>query len=145
MAQNEQKPICISSEDLIENYLSNNKELSKEDVQLRYDEEGISFFQKIIQEFVNSSFENTTCLIALDAFKIIKEYKSNKGYVYWLANEYLVDFSLLKNKNKKNSKVLIVPFSNGNDLDQFASSLLEIMNIHLFKWNAIKLKREGKN
>jgi len=125
-------PVCASVNDLYDLYISNNKDIAKEELDIAYEEQGSSFLKILIEHFVQYHFPKSPCVIIKDALPLIKFFKSKK--IDWLFDEYFVDFSEIINKNKKKYKLIIVPFEFESDILPFASQLSLISNLKIILW-----------
>lgn len=141
MSKNELIPLCASPEDLYDFYISNHKNLTKEDLEFEYEQHGIHFFRKLIEHFVEYHYPKTSCVVIREALPLIRLYR--KGRVRHILNEYLVDLEKVAHKSKKDFKVLVLPFEEEKDIVPFVDLITSVINLKINLWKGCQLLTEN--
>jgi hypothetical protein len=137
MSKLELVPLCASPEDLYDFYISNHKNLTKEDLEFEYDQHGVSFFKKLIEHFVGYYYPKTSCLIIREGLPFIRLYKSGK--INSLLSEYLIDLEKVCNKKRKDFKIIVIPFEEENDIVPFINLISSIISLKINLWKGKKM------
>jgi len=125
-------PLCASPEDLYDFYISNHKNLTKQDLELEYEQHGISFFRKLIEHFVGYHYTGINCVVIREGLPLIRRYR--KGEINHIFYEYMIDLDKICDKRKKDFKVLVLPFKEEGDIIPFVDQLSSAMNVRINLW-----------
>lgn len=134
------KPICASPSDLYDFYMANHKDTTREDLDLEYEEQGVHFFRKLIEHFVEYHFPKNPCVVIREGFPLIRIFR--KGKINWLLDEYYIDLQPILGKSKNHYKVLVIPFLEEVDTVSFATSLSLTMDLKINLWRGKEMSYE---
>jgi hypothetical protein len=132
MEQFETIPSFVSFEELCELYVSNHKNLTKEDIDLNFEKNKIEFLKILTYHFVEYNFNKKYCLIIKDVKKLISLLEDKK--INHLLNEYLINLNGLSKKQKKFVKIVIIPFDQEKDLISFLNLINLITSLDFDLW-----------